>query len=74
METKGWKVIDHYNEHIMGVYFETKEKAEGFMNDMIKVCKENNKNYDYDVDYIRSNYTILLDDNEDVMNIFESIK
>lgn len=28
----------------------------------------------YDVDYIRSNYTILLDDDVDVMNIFESIK
>ena len=41
----------------MGVYFETKEKAEGFMNDMIKVCKENNKNYDYDVDYINIQMT-----------------
>lgn len=57
METKGWKVIDHYNENIMGVYFETKEKAEDFMNDMIKVCKENNKNYDYDVDYINIHMT-----------------
>ena len=52
METKGWKVIDNYNENIMGVYFETKGKAEGFMNDMIKVCKKKKKNYDYDVDYI----------------------
>ena len=57
MKTKGWKVIDHYNENIMGDYFETKEKAECFMNDMIKVCKENNKNYDYDVDYINIQMT-----------------
>ena len=57
MKTKGWKVIDHYNENIMGVYFETKEKAEGFMNDMIKVCKENNKNYDYNIDYINIQMT-----------------
>ena len=57
METKGWKVIDHYNENIMGVYFETKEKAECFMDDMIKVCKENNKTYDYDVDYVNIQMT-----------------
>ena len=57
MEIKGWKVIDRRNENIMGVYFETKEKAEYFMNDMIKVCKENNKNYDYDVDYINIQMT-----------------
>ena len=57
METKGWKVIDNYNGNIMGVYFETKGKAECFMNDMIKVCKENNKNYDYDVDYINIQMT-----------------
>ena len=57
MGIKGWKVIDRRNENIMGVYFETKEKAEDFMNDMIKVCKENNKNYDYDVDYINIQMT-----------------
>ena len=52
MENKGWRIIDNYHENIMHVYFETEERAKNYVQELIKVCKENNKNYDYEVVYI----------------------